>query len=108
MTTEKGAGKLRSVTSDSTRGRVEHTTVFTERVGDITTVARPVSNGDPPIIGVWIPALDILGNLVTRKPPERDLSVIPAHNENTAASRVEWTTSASLEITNSTTSVVTI
>ena len=87
---------------------MKRTAVITEGLGDITTLVGPVSNGDSPSFRVGIFILNILGDLVTFEPPERDLSLVPEHNDDTATSRVEWRTSASLEIVNGTTGVVTV
>jgi len=87
---------------------VERTAVITEGFSDIATLVGPVSNGDSPSFGVGIFILNILGDLVTREPPERDLSLVPEHSDDTATSRIEWSTSASLEIVNGTAGVVTV
>lgn len=76
-------GSAGPVTTD---GDVDYNAMITESIGDITTLAGPVSDGDPPGIGVGVPALDILRDLVTVEPPDRDLGIIPEHSENTTAS----------------------
>ena len=87
---------------------MKRTGMITEGLGDITSLVGPVSNGDSPSFGVGIFILNILGDLVTFEPPERDLSLVPEHSDDTATSRIEWSTSASLEVVNGTTSVVTV
>lgn len=81
--------------------------MITESIGDITTLAGPVSDGDSPGIGVGVSALDILRDLVTVESPEGDLRIIPEHSENATASRIEGAASASLEIAYGTTSITT-
>jgi len=82
--------------------------VIAERIGDITALVGPVGNRDPPIIRVRVLILNVLGDLVTLKPPERDLSFVPEHNDDTAASLVEQITGTSLEIVYTATGVVTV
>jgi len=84
------------------------TAVITEGFGNVTTLVGPVSNRDSPSLRVGISILNILRDLVTFKPPERDLSLVPEHSDDTATSLIERTTSASLEIVNGTTGVVTV
>lgn len=106
MTTEKQVDPRYSTRLD--RQKEGRTGVITEGVGDITTLVGPVSNRDPPSFRVGVPTLDILWDLVTLKPPKRDLGVVPKHSDGTATSLIERTTSASIEIVNGTTGVVTV
>jgi hypothetical protein len=82
--------------------------MITEGLGDITALVGPVSNRDSPGFGIGIPILNILRDLVTLEPPERDLSLVPEHSDDTSASHIEWSASASLEIVDGTTGVVTV
>ena len=77
-----------------------------EGIADITALGRPISHGDSPGSRIRVSTLDILGDLTTIKPPERNLGIIPKHSENATASGIEWTASTSLEIGNSTTGVI--
>jgi len=89
------------------RGK-RRTAVITEGVGDIATLVGPVSDGDSPSFGVGIFILDVLRDLATLKPPQRDLSVVPKHSDDTTAGLVERAPSASLEIRNGAAGVVTV
>lgn len=82
--------------------------MVTEDVGNVTSLIRPVGNRDPPSVRVGVFILDILGDLVTSEPPERDLSLIPEHNDDTTTSLVEQSTSASFEIVDGTACVVAV
>ena len=82
--------------------------MITEGIGNVTTLVGPVSDGNSPSFGVRISILNILRDLVTFKPPERDLSLVPEHSDDTATSLIERTTSASLEIVDGATGVVTV
>lgn len=97
-------GSAGPVTTD---GDVDYHAVITESIGDITTLAGPESDGDPPGIGVGVSTLDILRDLVTVEPPDGDLRIIPEHGENATASRVEGVASASLKIAYGATGVTT-
>jgi hypothetical protein len=81
--------------------------VVLEGVGDIATLAGPESHGDPPTIGIGVSILDILRDLVSVKPPERDLRVVPEHSENPTTPCVERTAGTPLEIGHGTAGVVT-
>ena len=94
-----------SIQHNRSGGHVGRTAVITEGVGDVTSFVRPVSDGDSPSVRVGVSTLDILGDLVTLEPPERDLSLVPEHSEDTTASLIEQRTSASLEIVDGTTGV---
>ena len=108
MTTEERAGRnYLAIINDQKRRGMKRTAVITEGFGDITTLVGPVSNGDSPSFRVGISILNILGDLVTFEPPKRDLSLVPEHSDDTATSRIEWSTSAAFKIGNGTTGVVT-
>ena len=47
-----------------------------------------------------------MGNLATLEPPDGNLSIVPEHDENTAAGGVEGAASASREIGHTATGVV--
>ena len=87
---------------------MKHTAMITEGIGNVTTLVGPVSNRNSPSFWVRISILNVLGDLVAFKPPERDLSLVPEHSDDTATSLIERTTSASLEIVDGTTGVVTV
>lgn len=109
MTTETQTGWFYSVTPDDQKGRqMERTAVITEGVGDITTLVGPIGNRDSPSLRVGVSGLDILWDLVTLEPPERDLSLVPEHSDDTTASGVEGFTSTSFKIVDCTTSVVAV
>jgi len=92
----------------TTDGDVDDDAVITEGFGDITTLVGPVSNGGSPSLRVGVPIFNVLRDVVTLKPPERELSLVPEHSEDTATSRIERITSASLEIGDGATGVVTV
>ena len=87
---------------------MEHTAVILEGAGDITSLVGPVSHGDSPSNRIGVSSLDVLRDLCTLEPPERDLSIVPKHGKDTTASLVKRGTSASLEIVNGTTGVTTV
>jgi len=92
----------------TTDGDVDDNAVIAEGFGNITTLVGPVRNGDSPSFRVGIFVLNILWDLVTFEPPERDLSFVPEHSDDTTTSQIERSTSASLEICNGATGVVTV
>jgi len=92
----------------ATDGNIEGEGVITEGVGDITTLVGPISDRNSPVLRVRVSVLDILGDLVTLEPPERDLSLVPEHNDDTTVLLVERTASASLEIVDGTTGIMTV
>jgi len=97
-----GVGGTGPVTAD---GDVDDNAVILEGAGDVTALAGPESYGDPPVTGIGVSTLDILRDLVSVKPPKRDLRVVPEHSENATATSVEWAASTPLEIAHGTTSV---
>lgn len=109
MTTEKQAERFRSATlQGDKRGSVKRTAVITEGVGNIAARARPESGRDPPVSGVGVSTGDILRDLATLEPPDRNLRIVPEHGENTTAGRVEGCTSAAIEIAHGATGVITV
>jgi hypothetical protein len=85
---------------------MRHTAVTTEGIANVAALGGPESNGGPPSIRVRVSALNILGDLVTVKPPNGNLRVIPEHSENTTTASVERGASASLEVAHGATGVV--
>lgn len=87
---------------------VVRTFVIAEGAGNVTTLVGPVSNRDSPSLGIGVPSLYVVGDLVAPEPPERDLSLVPEHSNYTSVGLVERITSASVKIVDATTSVSTV
>ena len=88
------------------REKVEaRTFVVTEGAGDVTALVGPVSNRGSPSLGVGVSGLNVVGDLVASEPPERDLSLVPEHNDDTTVGLVERITSASVNVVDTTTGV---
>jgi len=87
--------------------RERRTTEITERASNITRLVRPESDGGSPGVRVRIAILDVLGDLAPLEPPDCNVCVIPKHGVDTTSSHIEGGTSASCNIGEGTTSVVT-
>ena len=84
------------------------TFVITEGASDVAALVGPISNRGSPSIGVWVSSLDVVGDLIAPEPPERHLSLVPEHSDDTTAGLVERITSASIKIVDATTGVSTV
>ena len=84
------------------------TLVITEGASNVTALAGPVSNRDSPGLGVGVSSLNVTGDLVAPEPPERDLSLVPEHDNNTTVGLVKRIASTSLNIVDATTGVCTV
>jgi len=90
------------------REKVVRTFVITEGASNITALVGPVSNRGSPILGIRVSSLDVVGDLVAPKPPERDLSLVPEHSDDASVDLVERITSASVKIVDAATGVSTV
>lgn len=78
-----------------------------ERSSDIARLVGPVSDRGSPRIRVRIAVLDILRDLVPLESPDSNVCLIPEHGVDTTSSHVERLASASLDVGEGTTGVVT-